>query len=136
MNPFIKVLLFIDKNIYMRIFFLSPHGHEISSFFFFLGDKKQLNTMPAKGTKLSSSKKAARALKAAVTRCQNKCSATGGAKAPRKSMSASKKRKAADRLAPWRNFLAQWRVDHPNITKDVMTRASSAYQRAKVAGEV
>jgi hypothetical protein len=92
--------------------------------------------MPAKGTKLSSSKKAARALKAAVTRCQNKCSATGGVKAPRKSMSASKKRAAADRLAPWLGFLAQWRIAHPGVTKDVMTKASSAYRRAKAAGEV
>jgi len=92
--------------------------------------------MPKKGVQLTASKKASRARKAALTRCQNKCLSTGGAKAARKSMSASKKRAAASRLAPWLNYLANWRLAHPGVTKDVMTKASSAYRKAKAAGTV
>lgn len=85
--------------------------------------------MPKKGTKLSSAQKKSRARKAAVTRCQNKCVATGGQRAKRKSMSASKKAAAAARLRPWLDFLAQWRADHPNVKVDVMKKAGSAYRR-------
>lgn len=74
--------------------------------------------MPPKArAKLSASKKAAAAKKSRITRCKNKCDASGGeAKVKRSYASSAKRKEAVERanvnLGPWRNFFAQYRVDH------------------------
>lgn len=74
--------------------------------------------MPPKArAKLSASKRAEATRKSRITRCKKKCDASDGeAKAKRSYASSAKRQEAVERakvnLGPWKNFFAQYRVDH------------------------
>lgn len=102
--------------------------------------------MPAKGTKLSSSQKKARAAKAAATRkankvkeCKAKCVASGGAACSSGRKKKSPKRKSAakkaipDALQPWMNFLAHYRQDSNLKGKAVMIEAGEVWRGLSAA---
>lgn len=101
--------------------------------------------MPAKKGKMSSKARKARAAKAAVTRCQNKCVATGGKRSKRKLKSPSAARKRADQaFGPWRAHLAAFRAQYGPLGNNkfggdnaaLMSAASASYQRKKAAGQL
>ena len=83
--------------------------------------------MPKKGAKLSSAQRKSRARKAAITRCQNKCTTN-----IKRKMSSSKKRAAKARAAanPWLRHVSKVRKANPGLMyKDVLKVASGTYDK-------
>ena len=83
--------------------------------------------------KLSASKARSRARKAAITRCQNKCSATGGRllkRCSKKTSSARRRRVSRARKSPWLAHVKAWRDAHPNATyAEALQKAASSYRK-------
>ena len=76
---------------------------------------KAKSKSPKPRAPLSASKKAAAAKKSRITRCKKKCDESGGEKVKRKYAPGEREAaavRAKVNLAPWRNFFAQYRVDH------------------------
>lgn len=71
---------------------------------------------PKARAKLSTAKRAEATRKSRITRCKKKCDDSGGEAKAKRSYAPGKRQEAAERakvnLAPWRNFMGQYRRNY------------------------